>query len=59
MILTYCFFQPSTPYANDVVTSQPQPPPDSLPPATEPTPYDPTEEQDLGDPVANTEINRY
>ena len=33
-----------------VVTSQPQPPPDSLPPATEETPYDPTEDQDLGDP---------
>ena len=32
------------------VTSQPQPPPDSLPPATEETPYDPTEDQDLGDP---------
>ena len=42
-------FQQQAPGAY-AVTSQPQPPPDSLPPATEETPYDPTEDQDLGDP---------
>ena len=40
----------------NVVTTQPQPPLDSLPPATEETPYDPTEDQDIGAPQTE---NRY
>ena len=38
------------------VTSQPEPPPDSFAPPTEETPYDPADEQDLGDPQTE---NRY